>query len=393
MSKGLISRHAEALVIDRLRYFPAVGIVGSRQAGKTTLARQIEGRMDKEAIYLDLENPTDINKLSDPQLFLSALSDKLVIIDEVQRMPELFPLMRSLIDDHRVPARFLLLGSAHPLMMREISESLAGRIAYVDLHPFAISEVRHHAMSSEHWLRGGYPLAFLADRTDTGFIWLENFVRSYVERDLPALGVAADVTQMLRFMRMIAHQHGGILNISSFSTAIGMSRPTVEQYIRYLEISFMVRRLEPFYTNLRKRLVRSPKIYLRDTGVLHQLLGLTSFEALMGSPAKGASWEGYVIEQIANRLLMPYSATFFRTHDGAEADLIITKALQPIALAEVKLSLTPSVNRGFSSLVEQFDLDHNYMIIPGEDTYPLSPRVKACGIINFISDVLPSILR
>jgi len=347
--------------------------------GKTTLARQVARSLGKAAIYLDLERPSDLVKLSDPELYLERHASSLVILDEIQRVPGLFPVLRSLVDAKRRPGRFLVLGSASPALVQGASESLAGRIAYLELSPLHASEVAVRKRD-QLWLRGGFPDSFLKANDQASFRWREAFVQTFLERDIPALGLRLPVAQLRRFWQMLAHGHGQLWNASSLAAGLGLSAPTVRRYLDLLQDTFMVRQLQPYSANLGKRLVKSPKIYLRDSGLLHALLGIESMEDLLGHPVVGASWEGWVIEQVLSAIPSTWRPSFYRTSAGAEVDLVLERPgrRRPLAL-EIKRSLAPAPSRGFWNALEDLGAE-GWVIYPGKESYPLGKGVHVLPV-------------
>lgn len=375
-----LSRHAEPQLQTLIATFPAVVLVGPRQVGKTSLAKHLATSLAHPTIYLDLEYPEDFNKLLNPTIFLERYADHTVIIDEVQRRPELFPLLRALIDRQRRPGRFILLGSASPELIRDTSESLAGRVAYFELPPFTLPELPPPADYRSHWLRGGFPESFLAADDATSLAWRENFIQTYLERDLPLLGLRADPMLIRRLWTMVAHLNGQLLNLETLGNSLGISGPTVRRYLDFLESAYLIRRLPPFFANISKRLVKSPKLYLRDTGLLHALLNIGEFGQLLGHPALGASWEAYVVQAIAAQLSGRREMCFFRTHDGAEADVVILNAGQPEMLIEIKFSTTPVPARGFYNVIDELKTSKNLIVCPVEQGYPLTENIEVVGI-------------
>lgn len=371
-----IHRKAEQKIRKLLSYFPAVAIVGPRQVGKTSLAGVLSGTLPKPTVYLDLENPNDLAKLENPLLFLEPFADHTVILDEVQRKPDLFPVLRGIIDKHRVPGRFILLGSAAPELIRDSSESLAGRIAYHELMPLDFSEVKGKYDFRQHWLRGGFPPSLLAPDDELSSAWRQNFIRTYLERDLPLLGLAADPVVVGRLWQMLAHLSGNLLNLESLAKSLGISGTTVRRYIDFMETAYLVKRMTPFYANVKKRLVKSPKIYIRDTGILHQLLGIPSFSDLVGHPAVGASWETYIVEQLLAALPDTYEMHFFRTHVGAEADVVLARAGKAEVLIEIKYSSAPKPSRGFYHVSEDLKPKRRFLICPVDEGYPLTEDLR-----------------
>lgn len=371
----MITRRILPDLLHSLSEFPAVALLGPRQAGKTTLARHL-ALPGRGKLYLDLERPSDLAKLGNAELFLSRHTDDLVIIDEIQHQPELFPLLRSLIDENRNPGRFLLLGSASPLLLHQASESLAGRILFRELAPFDISEVAPDPDAlPTFWLRGGYPLSWQASSNAASLGWREAFIATHLERDIPSFGIRTPGTTLRRFWQMLAHLHGQLWNASRLATAFGVSAPTVQHYLDILEATYMLRRLQPYQANLGKRLVKSPKIYLRDSGLLHALLGITSLDELDGHPVVGASWEGWVLEQIAQLLGPAWQLSFYRTASGAEIDLIAEKGRRRIAF-EIKHSSAPTLSKGFWSAMNDLQPERAVVIAPVREGYPLSPEVE-----------------
>lgn len=385
----MINRRLLPDVMCALAEFPAVALLGPRQAGKTTLARIIAD-MQQGAIRLDLERPSDLAKLADPELFLSRQGDRLVILDEIQRQPELFAVLRALIDDNRRPGRFLLLGSASPQLLRQASESLAGRIAFRELAPFDISEVQvDHAELQNFWLRGGYPLSWLAQTEDASFAWRESFIATHLERDIPSFGIRVPGATLRRFWQMLAHLHGQLWNASRLASSFGTSAPTVQHYLDILEATYMLRRLPPLQANLGKRLVKSPKVYLRDSGILHALLGIQSLDELAGHPVVGPSWEGWALEQIAQLLGPQWQLSFYRTASGAEMDIVAERGKRRIGF-EVKFSSAPALSKGFWSAKNDLDLERACVVAPVESVYPLAPDVEvvpAAGLAAWLKTI------
>ena len=384
----MIKRIAEEKITDLLNGFPCVAIIGPRQVGKTTLAKQIEKKF-KSSIYLDLELTRDYEKLDDPETYLKQFEDKLIIIDEVQRKKELFPVLRALIDQKRVPGRFLLLGSAAPELLRNSSESLAGRISYYELTPLLIPEIFPKYKTDLLWVRGGFPDPFLNNKY--WLEWMNSFVKTYFERDLPNLGFPADSITGERLWTMLAHYHGNIINYAEIGKSLDLSIHTVKKYIAFLENAFLIRTLKPFYSNIKKRLVKSPKVYMRDSGILHYLLGIENSGQLFGNPKKGSSWEGFVIEQIIPLLPQNRKVYFYRTHDGAELDLIITKGGRSVASIEIKFGARIKPSRGNTEAIKFLNTKHNYILINDEEDYMLSSGFRVCGLNVFLDKYLSAI--
>lgn len=385
MTRPYITRTAEKDILRLLSHFPAVAIVGPRQVGKTSLAQHIAAESTRPTLYLDLENPRDLNKLSDPFLFLEPLQEQTVILDEIQRVPDLFPILRGLIDQHRVPNRFILLGSASPDLIRDTSESLVGRLAYFELSPLSHLETATLSSYQDHWLRGGFPESLLAINERNSMDWRDNFIQTYLERDLPLLGLSANPLLTRRLWTMLAHWNGNLLNLESIGNSLGVTGPTIRRYIDFFEASYLIRRLQPWFTNISKRLVKSPKIYIRDTGVLHALLAIGSFEQLQGHPSVGASWEGYIIQEIATMLPSRHEIYFYRTQDGTEADLVIVKAGIPDVLVEIKYSSVPVITKSLRTAANDLKTRRNVIVSPVVDNYPLRDGFEVVSQANLMS--------
>ncbi len=369
----MFTRIAEATTLSRLAWSPAVALLGPRQIGKTTLARQIAA-MRPGAIYLDLESAADRARLERPDIFLRANRERLLVLDEIQNAPELFNELRGEIDADRRPGRFLILGSASFELLRQ-SQSLAGRLAIVDMAPLLLSEVHHRFEDVQTlWLRGGFPLSFGAASDDEAWFWRDAFVRHFLNTDLPGLGIRVDAETMRRFWRMVAHLHGQLFNASAIATSLGVSAPTVARYLDHLTSSLMLRRLEPYHANLGKRLVKSPKVYVRDSGLLHYLLGLRDVNDLLGHPSIGASWEGFVVEQVFGQLPAGAQVSFYRTAAGAELDLVVETGKQKLGF-EIKFSSTPKVTKGFWSACTDVGVSRAYVVAPVLEGWPMAESV------------------
>ena len=377
----MLDRHAISYLRVLLDEFPAVGILGPRQVGKTTLAKQVAKGID--AIYLDLELPEDLAKLSDVSLFLRTYQDRLIILDEIQVRQDIFPILRALIDQDRRPGRFLLLGSASPVLMRETAESLAGRIAYLDLLPLHISEVPDIDQDM-HWLRGGFPMSYLAKTEAASMRWRSNFIRTYVEKDLPLIGLPHNPTFIRRFWTMAAHLNAKLSNYNQISRSLQVSGPTVREYYDLFVHTFLVHELPPYFRNIKKRIVKSPKYYLNDTGILHTHLGLESMEDLFGHPDVGFSWETYVIQQARANVGADFDLYFYKTHQGAEIDLVICKNDLPYISCEIKLTDAPKVSKGMKIAIRDVGTQHNFVITHGSDRYPLHENIEAISLQAFI---------
>lgn len=376
----MIHRLLEAELEKRINYFPATALLGPRQVGKTTLVKTIRDQLRKPSVYFDLERSTDAAKFAqDRLLLLEQLQDQIVILDEIHRLPDLFPDLRSLIDENRTAGRFVLLGSASPDLLKNTSESLAGRISYVELTPFQLIEL-NTSDYQKHWLRGGFPNAYLAPSDEIGQIWFSDFVRTYLEKDLPALGLSASPALMGRLLTMVAYSQGGLLNGNSLANSLGISAPSVRTYLDFLDHAFLIRRLSPYFVNIGKRLVKSQKIYLRDSGLLHHLLTLTDLATLLGHPVAGGSWEGYVIEQIVNQLPPGHQPYFYRTADGSELDLVIEHQLRIKAAIEIKLTNAPTLSRGTTVALQDLNNPPLLVVTPSASDYPMRANISVCSV-------------
>lgn len=357
-----------------------VGLLGSRQVGKTTLAKLLQ-KKSPHSLYLDLELDSDLNKLREPELYLREQADKLVVIDEIQRLPQLFPLIRALVDQKRRNGRFLLLGSASVALARGAAESLAGRINFHELSPFLLAELPRQAKNwRQLWLRGGYPRSFLAPSAQVSLEWRTAFLRAYLERDLPQLGIRVPAAHLRRFLLMLAHHHGQLWNASQIGGSLGVSAPTAKHYLDILAGTFLVRELPPYAANLKKRLVKTAKVYYRDSGILHALLNLKNFEDLLAHPILGHSWEGFVIEQISALLPIGFEAYFYRTADGTEIDLLLTKNSRPEIAIEIKHSLSPQPAKRFFLASRDLQCRRNFVVYPGTEKYTLAKNLTALPI-------------
>ena len=386
----MIRRQLEAVLLASLRRFPVVGLVGARQVGKTTLGRAVADRVGG-ALYLDLERPSDGARLADPELYLELQAERLVVIDEIQRNPALFPVLRSLVDARRRNGRFLVLGSASPDLSRQASESLAGRIVYHELAPFTLDEIgsRGRPALMALWSRGGFPQSYLAASDAQSVEWREAFIDTHLQRDLPALGVRIPAASLRRFWEMLAHFHGQLWNASKIAASLGVSAPTAKHYLDTLQDTFLVRALVPFAPNLKKRLVKSPKIYLRDSGLLHALLRIGDVDRVLGHPVAGASWEGWVIEQALAAAGDRSGACFYRTAAGAEIDLVIERHDGQRLAFEIKLGSAPAPTRGFWSALSDLKPGAAFVVYPGKERYPLGHGVEALPA-SMLGDVLKS---
>ena len=380
-------------IVSLLRNFPAVAILGARQVGKTTLAKMIAAAQKKPSLYLDLENPLDVRKLADPFTFLEENKNKCIIIDEVQTIPSLFSVLRSIIDDDRKNGRFILLGSASPELVKGVSESLAGRIAYRELSPFNFIELPEKISRNRHWLRGGFPNALLARADTVATEWMTSFIKSYVERDLSKLfGVEFTPSIVSRLLSMISHVNGAVWNGEMIARSLGITSPTVNRYLDFLEGAFLIQRLTPFYINTRKRLVKAPKIYLRDSGLLHNLSAIQTMVQLKGHPVVGSSWEGYVVEQVNQLKPAGTDLHYYRTQAGAEVDIVIAKGVKPLACIEIKLNNAPNITKGNHQSIADLKTKKNFVVVPDVDEYKTKEGIVICNIETLLTKYLPKIL-
>lgn len=385
MDSKKIIRQINTLFQEYLDLFPVTGIVGPRQVGKTTLTKEMAN--NQEFLYLDMERQADRAKLSeDAAYFLAQFKNQCVIIDEIQFMPELFNELRGIVDNDRRPGRFIILGSASPDLIRGSSETLAGRIGYLELSPFNLNEVED---LKKLWVRGGFPDSYLAPSDKASKLWRRNFIQTYIQRDLGLLGLKTDIKLMERFWQLLASTQGALLNAQQFGRAIDVDRKTITHYINFLEGAFIIRILQPWYKNLKKRLVKSPKVYIRDTGILHSLLGLDSYESILNHIIVGNSWEGFVIEQIINSYEEERQFWFYRTHQGAECDLLIEKNGEVLAAIEIKFGTSPSVSKGFHISMEDTGAKQGFIIGNGEETYKIEEKITVTNLNHFVKEFIP----
>lgn len=374
-------------LVSLLKRHPVVGIIGARQVGKTTLARSLSDQIRSASFYFDLENPEDLARLADPMLALKGLKG-LVVIDEIQRLPELFPILRVLVDRPKASARFLVLGSASPELLRQGSESLAGRIIYHELGGFSLDDVGIKNYF-RLWLRGGFPRSYLASSDTMSEEWRRGFIQTFLERDLPQLGITIRSTTMHRFWSMLSHYHGQIWNASEFGRSFGVADTTVRSYLDLLSSALVVRQLLPWHENISKRQVKSPKVYIADSGLLHTLLGIKTRSDLERHPKVGASWEGFVIEQIIRWMGFRKEDCFFwATHAGAELDLLVVRGKDKLGF-EVKLTSSPRVTPSMRSALSDLKLQRLYVIHSGEETFQLERNIYAVALPQLLKDLSP----
>jgi len=363
--------------------FPAIALLGPRQCGKSTLIKNLT-KDYKNLLYLDLQKDSDLNKLSEPELFFELNKDKIICLDEIQLAPKLFSVLRTVIDSNRINGKFILLGSASPSIIQNTSESLAGRIGFLNLTPFTINELDNLEDFSLHkfWFRGGYPNCYLSENDESSTIWQENYIRTYVERDIPQLGFQIPSLQLKRLLTMCAHNQGQQLNLSKLGESLGLTHPTIKRYIDLLEQTFILRSIPQFEVNVKKRLIKAPKVYIRDSGILHQLLSISNFNSLLGHPVFGASWEGIVIENIITNFAT-WDYFYYRTATGDEVDLILKKGNQIIAV-ECKAADAPKVTKGFYRSLEIIKPTKTFIIAPTNDTYPIAENITVIGLEQFL---------
>lgn len=384
----MIARRVAPEVALRLAQMPAVALVGPRQVGKTTLAVEIVA--GRPAIYLDLEAADDVARLHSPRLYLADHADELVVLDEIHRLPGLFGELRGVIDagrrEGKGTGRFLLLGSAGIELLAQSGETLAGRISFVELTPFDLTEVGSEQLD-RLWVRGGFPSSFLADGERASLDWRSDFIRTYLERDIPQFGQRIPAETLRRLWTMLAHNQGGLLNVSQLARNLEVSSPTVSHYIDLLVDLLLVRRLSPRLVNVGKRLVRSPKIYVRDSGVVHALLGLADKEALLGHPVVGASWEGMAIENLLSVLGDRALPSFYRTGGGAEIDLVLDWPDGRVWAIEVKRSSAPKLGRGMRSALDDLRPERSFVVYAGEERFRLAEGIEAIGLAELCAEL------
>ena len=366
-------------IIKQFRVHPACAILGPRQVGKTTLAKMfIESHPPESVRRFDLENPLDLAKLENPMLSLAKPSHGLVVIDEIQLRPDLFPILRVLIDENK-ERKFLILGSASRDLIRQSAETLSGRIGYIELMPFSLEETKQNSLL---WFRGGFPLSFLASSNEDSFLWRTAYITTFLERDIASLGFQIPPQQMRRFWLMLAHYHGQIFNASEIGKSLAISDHTVRRYLDILSGTFMIRILSPWFENLEKRQVKSPKIFFRDSGILHALLGIRSEEDLDVHPKLGSFWEGFAVEEICRQMRASSEDCYFwKTQSGAELDLLILKNGKRIGF-EIKYTDSPKITRSMRIAMKDLQLDHLYIIFPGSESFSLDEKITARGLYN-----------
>ena len=379
-----IQRKIEGTIKQYLKIFPVVAVLGPRQCGKSTLVKRLSQNWN-ESLFLDLQNDADLGKLDQPSFFFESNADKIICLDEIQLVPQLFSVLRSVVDKNRQNGKFILLGSASRDLIQQTSESLAGRIGMVYLSPFTLNELDQLEGFSLNtfWLRGGFPDSYLAENDTFSGIWRDNFIKTFIERDIPQLGFQIPALQLKRLLVMCAHNQGQLLNYSKLGESLGLTHPTIRRYVDLLEQTFILRTILPYEVNVKKRLVKSPKVFVRDSGLLHQLLAIPDFNSLLGNPVFGSSWEGVVIENVI--VNMPdWDYYFYRTASGDELDLILEKGNQRIAI-ECKASTAPKLTKGFWRAIEVVKPQQTFVIIPTKISYEIAPNVTVCGLDEFLN--------
>lgn len=389
----MIQRTLLRRLMSSLENVPVVALLGPRQVGKTTLALQIaEQFLNKEFAYLDMELDSDLSRLDDAEGYLRRFQNQLLIIDEVQRKPDLFRILRGLIDVRKrtgeTSGQFFLLGSASRDLLQHSSETLAGRIRYLELTPFTALEIYHSDRlgfnPEKLWFRGGFPDSYLAENDDESWEWRNDFISTYVERDIPLMGPQIPATKMKRFWTMLAHYHGQQIVFSELSKSLEVSHPTVKSYLDILTDFYMVRQIQPWAGNTKKRLVKSPKIYLRDSGILHKLLNISNFESLLGHPALGASWEGFVVENIVVQLSSKWQYSYYRSASQTEIDLVLEGPDHQVWAIEVKRTSAPKVSKGFHIACEDIKATHKFLVYSGSERYPMAQNIEVIGLTEFL---------
>lgn len=376
----MIKRIAQSEILLLLKEFPAVAVLGPRQVGKTTLAIEISNLAESGHVYLDLETPSHLGRITDPEDYFYKQKDKLIVLDEVQRVPELFPILRGVIDQRKREGQrtgqFLILGSASLELLMQSSETLAGRIAYKELTGLTALEVSSKDQDTL-WLRGGFPDSFLATSDEVSLRWRLNFIATYLERDVPQFGPRIPAVMLRRLWTMLAHNQGGQLNAAQLGASLDVSQPAVKRYLELLEDLLLIRTLRPWSGNVGKRLVKTPKVYIRDSGLTHALLNITTPDDLLGHPVAGASWEGFVIENLISCLPTGATYWYYRTAAGAEVDLVIEHGPDNIYAIEIKRSQAPSISKGFHHGCEDIGATKRYVVYSGNERYALSKDVTA----------------
>lgn len=391
----MIKRLLEDKLMKALDTMPVVALLGPRQVGKTTLSLLMADKMRKPTTYLDLESDSDFIKLSDAEAFLNRFDNQLVIIDEVQRKPDLFRILRGIVDRRKRTGertgQFLLLGSASRDLLQQTSQTLAGRIRYLELTPFAVSEILDEEDKEfdveKLWLRGGFPDSYLAPTSEESWNWRMDFISTYMERDLPLMGVGILPAQLKRFWQMLAHYNGNQVNLSEMGRSLELSHTTIKNHLDVLTDFYMVRKLQPWSGNVKKRLVKSPKIFIRDSGILHALMNIHDMNSLLAHPKMGSSWEGFVIENILNLIDSRWTYSYYRTSTQVEIDLVLHTPDSEIWAIEIKRKSAPKLGRGFFEACKDMKATHKWLIYAGNERYPLQNEVEVIGLTGFLEEV------
>lgn len=389
----MIKRLFQKKLLEALQAMPVVALLGPRQVGKTTLALAVAEIMSKSTAYLDLESEEDFNKLSDAEAYLKRMDGKLLIIDEVQHKPNLFRILRGIVDARKRKgertAQFLLLGSASRDLLQQSSETLAGRIRYLELTPFMAHELLNnandHSVLEQLWLRGGFPDSFLSSTNEESWNWRNDFISTYMERDLPSMGVGIASAQLKRFWKMLAHYNGNQVNYSELGRSLELSHTTIKNYLDVLTDFYMVRQLQPWSGNVKKRLIKSPKIYIRDSGILHSFMNVYNFDTLLAHPSMGASWEGFVIENILTLLDNRWEYSYYRTATQIEIDLVLHIPNGEIWAIEIKRASAPKLGRGFYEACNDIGATHKWIVNANDERYPLPSQVEVIGLVEFLN--------
>jgi len=385
--QSYIDRNIEKTVELNRKVFPVTAILGPRQCGKSTFVKKLSAKLPS-LVYIDLQNTEDVNKLTDPRLFFKSNEQSVICLDEIQRLPFLFNDLRSIIDSNRTNGRFIILGSASPNLIQKSAETLAGRIGFVELTPFLLSELINTDSTfslQKYWFKGGFPDSYLANSDKESKLWRENFIRTYVERDLLQLGFQLPSLQLSRLLTMFSHTQGQLFNSNKLAESLGVTHPTIRRYLDLFEQTYLVRTLQPYIPNIKKRLIKSPKVYIRDSGILHQLLQINDFNQLMGHPVFGSSWEGVVIENIITEM-NDWQSFFYRTSTGEDVDLVLIKGEHRIAI-ECKASSAPHLSKGFWNVIEDIAPEHTFIVVPINESYLLKENVTVAGLIQTITQL------
>ena len=380
---GYIERAITQTIQSRLSFFPALALLGPRQTGKSTLAKQIIDTVNN-AVYLDLERPADLNKINDPEVYFSHHKNGLICLDEIQRAPDLFPFLRGFLDRNDRGGQLLILGSASRDLLKQSSESLAGRISYLEISPFTLLEI-DDSHDHTHWLRGGFPRSFLAPNNELSFVWREDYIASFLERDIPQIGFNIPALTLSRFWRMLAHNHGQCLNSAKLANSMAVSAHTIRSYIDILESTFIVRTLLPYVSNIKKRMIKSPKVYISDSGITAALLQLQSFEQLMGSPVIGTLWEQIVLTNLKGHFPSA-QYYFYRTSAGAEMDFVMQYKNKIYAI-ECKSSVSPSLTKGTFNAIDDIKPFHTFIVAPVKTGWSMKKNIQVVSLQELIFNI------